>query len=227
MRDFQLKLIETNEISDEDYTFKLDEKATVLDLKEAFTEKEGYNPDELRLIYQRQEGDEPLEDTELLEDIEKHPGVFLLEVPTLGTPGNVSIFRKFSEALEGEQICLLIGSKKKFQHHLLNHEKNNFSIPSCKLLLTFVTVFSKILSFTVKFPWAQNKLAVIEDDKEYEYEAVQYSIKNHWELEIRKNHMGNTKWLVLKKRSDGRWLPLFGKPTTFSVANEMFPRTYE
>eukprot|EP00093_Oithona_nana_P003481 03481.XXX_86927_87610_1 [CDS] Oithona nana genome sequencing. len=209
MRDFQLKLIETNEISDEDYTFKLDEKATVLDLKEAFTKKEGYNPDELRLIYQRQEGDEPLEDTELLEDIEKHPGVFLLEVPTLGTPGNVSIFRKFSEALEGEQICLLIGSKKKFQHHLLNHEKNNFSIPS------------------LKFPWAQNKLAVIEDDKEYEYEAVQYSIKNHWELEIRKNHMGNTKWLVLKKRSDGRWLPLFGKPTTFSVANEMFPRTYE
>jgi len=209
MRDFQLKLIETNEISDEDYTFKLDEKATVLDLKEAFTKKEGYNPDELRLIYQRQEGDEPLEDTELLEDIEKNPGVFLLEVPTLGTPGNVSIFRKFSEALEGEQICLLIGSKKKFQHHLLNHEKNNFSIPS------------------LKFPWAQNKLAVIEDDKEYEYEAIQYSIKNHWELEIRKNHMGNTKWLVLKKQSDGRWLALFGKPTTYSAGNDMFPRTYE
>ena len=113
MRDFQLKLIETNEISDEDYTFKLDEKATVLDLKEAFTKKEGYNPDELRLIYQRQEGDdEPLEDTELLEDIENHPGVFLLEVPTLATPGNISIFRKISEIQEGEEICLLIGFLK-------------------------------------------------------------------------------------------------------------------
>ena len=141
MRDFQLKLIETNEISDEDYTFKLDEKATVLDLKVAFTKKEGYNPDELRLIYQRQEGDdEPLEDTELLEDIENHPGVFLLEVPTLATPGNISIFRKISEIQEGEEICLLIGSKKKFQHHLLNHEKNNFSIPECKLFLIFVNV---------------------------------------------------------------------------------------
>ena len=85
----------------------------------------------------------------------------------------------------------------------------------------------KILSLTVIFPWPQNKLAVIEDDKEYEYEATQYLIKNHWELEIRKNHMGNTKWLVLKKQSDGRWLPLFGKRTTFSVNNETIPRTYE
>mgnify|MGYP001242846427 CR=1 FL=1 len=47
MRDFKLKLIESNqEISDEDFTYKLDEKATTLDLKVAFTEEEGYNPDE-------------------------------------------------------------------------------------------------------------------------------------------------------------------------------------
>ena len=142
MRDFQLKLIETNEINDEDFTFKLDEKATVLDLKAAFTEKQGYTPDELRLIYQRQEGDdEPLEDTELLQDIEKHPGVFLLEVPPLGTlSGKISIFRKMSEIQEGEKIGLLIGSKKQFQHYLLGwsgnivekHSKNNYSIPYCK-----------------------------------------------------------------------------------------------
>ena len=144
MRDFKLQLIESNnEISKEDFTFKLDEKATVLDLKVAFTEKDGYTPDELRLIYQRQEGDdEPLEDTELLQDIEKHPGVFLLEVPPLGTlSGKISIFRKISEIQEGEQICLLVGSKKKFQHHLLNHEKNNFSIPQCKLFLIFFSAF--------------------------------------------------------------------------------------
>ena len=143
MRDFKLQLIESNnEISKEDFTFKLDEKATVLDLKVAFTEKDGYTPDELRLIYQRQEGDdEPLEDTELLQDIEKHPGVFLLEVPPLGTlSGKISIFRKISEIQEDEEICLLIGSKKKFQHHLLNYEKNNFSIPECKLLLIFISV---------------------------------------------------------------------------------------
>ena len=144
MRDFQLKLIETNEISDEDFTFKLDEKATVLDLKVAFTEKDGYTPDELRLIYQRQEGDdEPLEDTELLQDIEKHPGVFLLEVPPLGTlSGKISIFRKISEIQEGEEICLLIGSKKKFQHYMLKYEKNNFSIPDCKLFTHFSLVVS-------------------------------------------------------------------------------------
>ena len=148
MRDFKLQLIESNnEISKEDFTFKLDEKATVLDLKVAFTEKDGYTPDELRLMYRRQEGDdEPLEDTELLQDIEKHPGVFLREVPPLGTlSGKISIFRKISEIQEGEEICLLIGSKKKFQHHLLNHEKNNFSIPECKLLLIFISVLKKNL----------------------------------------------------------------------------------
>ena len=104
MRDFKVRLIESNqEIGDEDFTFKLDEKATTLDLKVAFTKAEGYNnPDEVRLIYQRQEGgDEPLEDTELLEDIEKHPGVFLLELPPLGTlRGKISVFRKISEIEE-------------------------------------------------------------------------------------------------------------------------------
>ena len=140
MRDFQLKLIENDEISDEAFPFKLDEKATVLDLKVAFTEKQGYTPDRVRLMYRRQEGDdEPLEDTDLLDDIEKNPGVFLLELPTLGTSG-ISIFRKMSEIQEGEKIELLIGSMKKFQHYLLGwsgnivekHSKNNYSIPYCK-----------------------------------------------------------------------------------------------
>ena len=138
MRDFKLKLIESNqEIDAEDFTFKLDEKATTLDLKVAFTKREGYTPDELRLIYQRQEGDdEPLEDTELLQDIEKNPGVFLLECPPLGTlSGKISVFCKISEIEEGENICLLIGSKKKFQHYKLSHEKNNLSIPDCESLL--------------------------------------------------------------------------------------------
>ena len=81
-----------------------------------------------------------------------------------------------------------------------------------------------MILFSVKFPWAQNKLAVVENDKEYEYEAVQYSIKNHFQLEIRKNHMENTKWLVLQKLPDGSLKPLFGKPRVFSVAKEMNPR---
>ena len=152
MRDFQLKLIENNEISDEDFPFKLDEKATVLDLKVAFTETEGkgYTPDQLRLIYQRQEGDEPLEDTDLLDDIEKHPGVFLLELPTLGTSG-ISIFRKMSEIQEGEKIELLIGSMKKFQHHMLKYEKNNFSIPDCKFFIHFSLVISVLKKHCIIF----------------------------------------------------------------------------
>ena len=144
MRDFKLKLIQSNqEIGEENFIFKLDEKANTLDLKVAFTKREGYKPDELRLIYQRHEGDdEPLEDSELLQDIEKHPGVFLLELPPLGTlRGKISVFRKISEIEEGDEICLLIGSKKKFEHYMLTREKNNFSIPDCKSELILVYTF--------------------------------------------------------------------------------------
>ena len=134
MRDFKLKLVKPNQKhGEEDFTFELDEKATTLDLKVAFTKREGYKPDELRLMYQRHEGgDEPLEDTELLQEIETHPGVFLLECPPLGTlSGKISVFQKISEIGE-DDICLLIGSKKKFEHYVLNREKNNLSIPDCK-----------------------------------------------------------------------------------------------
>ena len=153
MRDFQLKLIENDEISDEAFPFKLDEKATVLDLKVAFTEKQGYTPDRVRLMYRRQEGDdEPLEDTDLLDDIEKNPGVFLLELPTLGTlSGKISIFRKMSEIQEGEKIELLIGSMKKFQHHMLKYEKNNFSIPDCKFFIHFSLVISVLKKHCIIF----------------------------------------------------------------------------
>ena len=138
MRDFKLKLIESNnKIGDEDFIFKLDEKATTLDLKVAYTEREGYSPDKVRLKYQRQEGDdEPLEDDDLLEDIEKHPGVFLLECPSLGgSPfdGTVSIFCNFSGVQKDEDISILVGSKDKFEHFKLTHLKNNCSIPNCEL----------------------------------------------------------------------------------------------
>ena len=125
MRDFKLKLIESNkEIGDEDYTFKLDEKATTFDLKVAFTEKEGYTPDELRLIYQRQEGfDEPLEDTELLEDIEKKPGIFLLEIPCLGTfDGKIHI-------RHDKEVDVLVGTLKEFEHYRLTKTSAALKVP--------------------------------------------------------------------------------------------------
>ena len=76
------------------------------------------------------------------------------------------------------------------------------------------------------FPWPQNKLAVVENDKGLEYEAVQYSIKNDFELEIRKNPMGNTKWLVSQKFPDGSLKPLFGKPRVFSDAKAKSPKCF-
>ena len=128
MRAFKLKLIKSNkEIGDEDYTFKLDEKATTLDLKEAFFDEEGYHPDEVRLIYQRQEGfDEPLDDTELLEDIEKHPGVFLLEIQSLKTfDGKIHI-------RHDKEVDVLVGTLKEFEHYRLTKNSAALKVPWSK-----------------------------------------------------------------------------------------------
>ena len=66
----------------------------------------------------------------------------------------------------------------------------------------------------------------MENDKKYEYEALQYSIEHNLQLVIEKNRMGNSKWLVLQKLPDGGLKPLFGKTRVFSVAHEKIPRIY-
>ena len=136
MRNFNLTLLESNSY-EEDFTFQLEENANVFDLKKAFTEKEGYTPEELRLIYRRQEGhDEPLEDTELLQDIEKHPGFFLLECPSLGMnplDGQISVFVDYNGLDEDDDICVLIGSTKNFEHFRLTNERSNLKVPNSKL----------------------------------------------------------------------------------------------
>ena len=77
----------------------------------------------------------------------------------------------------------------------------------------------------VKVPWVQSKLAVVEVDKEYQYyEANQYSIENGMELEIRKNHLGNSKWLVSQKLPNNSLKPLLGKPRVFYADKEKNPR---
>ena len=82
-----------------------------------------------------------------------------------------------------------------------------------------------IFSVAVKVPWIQSKLAVVEVDKEYQYyEANQYFIKKGMELEIRKNHLGHSKWLVSQKLPDKRLKPLLGKPRVYYADKETKPR---
>ena len=64
MEDFNVKQIfpgVPGEIIEETYTFKLEGKATILDLKEAFVNEEGYTLEQFRMVYRKADMDVPLD----------------------------------------------------------------------------------------------------------------------------------------------------------------------
>ena len=132
MEDFKLKLIENDIISDETYSYKLKgNEATIFDLKKAFTDEEGYTPEQLRIIYRKPDMDVPLDDSDLLDDIEDQSGQFLIECPSVGIlDGELSI-------KHDEIVAVLVGSKKTYEHFLLTrlHSGANLKLPKCKFLM--------------------------------------------------------------------------------------------
>ena len=132
MEDFKLKLIENDIISDETYSYKLKgTEATIFDLKKAFTDEEGYTPEQLRIIYRKPDMDVPLDDSDLLDDIEDQSGQFLIECPSVGIlDGELSI-------KHDEIVAVLVGSKKTYEHFLLTrlHSGANLKLPKCKFLM--------------------------------------------------------------------------------------------
>lgn len=132
MEDFKIKLIFPEGIlSEETFTYKLHGKATIFKLKEAFTKEEGYSPEQLRMVYRRPDMDMPLNDTDLLEDIEDQSGQFLIECPNVGIlDGQFSI-------KHDETLAVLVGSKKMFEHFLLTYliTGANIKLPLGKIQL--------------------------------------------------------------------------------------------
>ena len=133
MNDFKIKLIYPGgTLSENTFTYKLQGKATIFDLKEAFTKEEGYTPEQLRIIYRKADMDVPLDDTDVLEDIEDQSGQFLIECPSVG----VEILSGQFSIKHDEEVALLVGSKKKFEHFLLKpSQKQTLKLPMGKFLL--------------------------------------------------------------------------------------------
>ena len=132
MNDFKIKLIYPGgTLSENTFTYKLQGKATIFDLKEAFTNEEGYTSEQLRIMYRKADMDVPLDETDVLEDIEDQSGQFLIECPSVGIlDGKLSI-------KHDEKLAVLVGSKKKFEHFLLTRlmSGQNLKLPMGKFLL--------------------------------------------------------------------------------------------
>ena len=106
-----------------------------------------------------------------MEDIiaDNKEGDFVVQCPDLGTlDGIVSISKDTPE-----DVDVLVGSTKNFDHHKIkyNDTKNNLQIPMAKL----------------KFLWAFNKIAVVEEETRVDYITYQYEIDDGWHVLISKN----------------------------------------
>ena len=139
MEEYNVKLIlpgVPGDIIEEDYTFKLEGKSTILDLKEAFVNEEGYTLEQIRMVYRKADMDVPLDDSDKLDDIEDHTGLFVIECPTMGVlDGQLTLTVKDAE--DAGEIAVLIGNKKCFEHFLLNRLVQDLTLPKGKFLFFF------------------------------------------------------------------------------------------
>ena len=137
MEDFNVKQIfpgVPGEIIEETYTFKLEGKATILDLKEAFVNEEGYTLEQFRMVYRKADMDVPLDDTDRLEDIEDHTGQFLVECPTMGIfDGKLSL--NVQDVKDVGEIAVLIGNKKCYEHFLMTRLVQDLKLPKGKYII--------------------------------------------------------------------------------------------
>eukprot|EP00093_Oithona_nana_P000306 00306.XXX_349_878_1 [CDS] Oithona nana genome sequencing. len=156
--------------------------------------------------------DVPLDDSDLLDDIEDQSGQFLIECPSVGIlDGELSI-------KHDEIVAVLVGSKKTYEHFLLTnlHSGANLKLPKCKL----------------SFPWAQNMVAIVEKENPHDYIVVQYVVQNNWELyvtrDLNDNGDGNV-WMVQRKSPEGQMILLNGKRQIFRAGapNEKNPKLYD
>ena len=132
MEEYKVKQIFPGEIiGKQTFTFKLEGKATIFDLKEAFTNEEGYTPEQLRMVYRTADMDVPLDDTDKLEDIEDHTGQFLVECPTMGIfDGKLSL--NVQDVKDVGEIAVLIGNKKCYEHFLMTRLVQDLTLPKGK-----------------------------------------------------------------------------------------------
>ena len=111
MEDIKVKLILCDgSIGDEIFNFNLQAKATILEIKDAFSKAEGYTSEQLQITYRKPDLDVPLDDSDLIEDIDDQTGQFLIQCPSVATlDALVSI--KYDE-----DVDVLVGTKKLFEH---------------------------------------------------------------------------------------------------------------
>ena len=107
----------------------------------------------------------------------QHPGLSFAD-------GKVSIYKEVPE-----DVSVLLGSTKDFQHYIIKQGRgNNLKMPQGMFMMVFLEKkLIGLISAKLSFIWANNKLALIEEESNQDYRAFQYHIEEGWKVLIGKN----------------------------------------
>ena len=134
MKDYNVKFLDSlGNIEGNSRTYQLENSATVFDLKKAVEDKiVVYKSDQFRLFFRQENGQNlGLDDDEVLEDVVNDSGQILVECPSLGGPGQLFTGKVWIHKDSHEDVCLLLGSTKSFEHHKVPYleAKTNMELP--------------------------------------------------------------------------------------------------
>ena len=124
MKEVKIKLLDSEgNVGEDTLNFKVPDKATIFDLKKAFTAQEGYTPEQIRLIHRMQDLDVAPDDTDLIDEYQN--GQFLVECPSVG------LLDGLIKIIHDENVDVLVGSKNFFEHFKLTrlYSGSNLKLP--------------------------------------------------------------------------------------------------
>ena len=110
-------------VDDGPFKYSLKDTATVLDLKEAFTKENGYKANIIRMYFRRNDVDEPIDDSETLEEIDCNDGFFVVDLPDL------SMFDGKIHIRHDKEVDVLAGTLKEFEHYRLTKTSAVLKVP--------------------------------------------------------------------------------------------------
>ena len=133
MKEYIIKFLDSRgKVEDKAFTFSLENSATVSCLKKAVEPDADCPQSEFRLFFRQENGQNlGLDEDEVLEDVVNDSGQLLVECPSLGGPGQLFTGKVWIHKDSHEDVFLLLGSTKSFEHHKVPYleAKTNMELP--------------------------------------------------------------------------------------------------
>ena len=138
MEEYKVKFLDSDgDVENKPFYHRLEKSATVSCLKKAVEKEASCPSSDFRLFFRKENGQNiGLEDDDVLKDVVDDSGQLLVECPPLGGQKQIWIHKDFSE-----EVCVLLGSTKSFEHHKVPFPERMMQLPSKGEIKTSFYIF--------------------------------------------------------------------------------------